>query len=269
MRTLVIPDLHGRWWLAEGLLRQEGLLDQRGRRLRPGDAAEGKTPKRGGGRDVTHDLDQRRLDVQVIQLGDLVNCVPADRDIDLKTLHYAPDWFDVVLVGNHEHPYYGGHPFLGFFSIPEVKEALLRIDVQPCALVGTTLLTHAGVAGRFDLPAETAAEAADAIRYRWGQDRARDPLFSGVGRARGGSASCGGLLWSDWSEARDHRFDQIHGHTPLDRGPGIRHYTTGRFTINLDCGGHGNVKRLVGVWLDSDGGPDPEFVTYETDQAAA
>lgn len=238
-RTFVVPDLHGRWALAAGLLDAACV---------PADPVW-----------------RRREKVTVVQLGDLANCVGRDRDADLAILERAQHWFDVVLCGNHEHPYFGGTAFSGFAWFAEVEAAIKRLDWQPCHLIGNTLLTHAGLTP--DWNRRTARGADGWLRARWQESRASGP-FNRVGRARSGGASwmpaCGGVLWSDWSEPRA-TINQVHGHTPLPDGPGRRDKGD-TFAINLDCGGHGDVRRIVGLWLDADGTPG-EYVEYEQPDA--
>lgn len=242
MRYFVVPDLHGRMSLASGLLFEAGLIDERGVRV-------------------------SRDDVRVVQLGDLANCCAGDRDRDLALLRKARAWFDVILVGNHEHPYFGGPRFNGFFPLNEVEQAIRNLSWRPAYAVGGTLLTHAGVTpgwfkgfGGNDLGA---ADAEAILNAAWKANPARSPFFATISYARGGYAKNGGVIWSDWNrERRDYRFSQVHGHTPVASGPKKRQSPKrGTFAINLDVGGHGPVSRIVGLWLDEDGKPDG-FVEY-------
>lgn len=242
MRALVVPDLHGRWWLAQGLLEEAGVVDRHGKRT-----------------DWT--------DVCVIQLGDLANCVAADRDIDLRLLGHAEEWFDVLIVGNHEHPYFGGPIFTGFFDIPEIREAVRKLHWCGCFRIGETLITHAGITSSLALP-QNARQAEAAINEAWASDPGRHPFFAQIGVTRGGWAGQGGLLWSDWAEKRELRgFSQIHGHTPVERGP-KRRDEDDRFAINLDVGSgwpRTSVRRIVGLWVDESGAPG-EYVEFEGDR---
>lgn len=243
MDTFVVPDLHGRSYLAQGLLEQAGIIDPDGNRI------DEKT-------------------VRVVQLGDLANCVAGDREIDLALLGRADEWFDVVLVGNHELPYLGGPAFGGFWQ-SDVSAAVHAIDWQPALAIGETLLTHAGVVP--DLltgDVESAADAANELASAWTAERGRSFYFAMIGRARGGLHQFGGVTWSDAHEPRDSRFSQVHGHTPDPSGPSIRHATNGRFSVNLDVGGHGPVRRIVGLWLDEAGEPrgDVPFEAFEATQ---
>lgn len=248
-RTFVVPDLHGHYDLAVGLLRAAGVPP---------------TPR-------------LRLDagVRCVQLGDLAHCKAASADADAEVLDHARAWFDVVLLGNHEAGYILDTGFKGFWVVPQVGAALTRLlhegILQPCLLVGDTLLTHAGVARRWSRG--TAADTEAAIRWRWRHDR-NHPMLTSVGRKRGGEHEVGGILWSDWSESRA-PFNQVHGHSVIPKGPDWRWTTDGRFALNLDV--DRGRRRLVGIWLDENGQPcnpdgDPladGFVEYTTGQAAA
>lgn len=228
MRTLVVPDLHGRFLLGRGLLEQEGVLDPEDNFCRV-----------------------RDTEVRVVQLGDLANCVPADRDGDLALLRRAGSWFDVLLVGNHEYPYLGGTSFSGFFPLMEVEQAVRNLSWRAAYAVGETLVTHAGVSAGF-LPDLPACEIADLLNSAW-LTKPRHPWFSQCGVGRGGSALHGSVLWRDDSESLDVGLSQVYGHTVDTSGP--IHRTHGEsFSLNLDCGGHGpHADRIAAAWLSDDG----------------
>lgn len=138
----MIPDLHGDHWSAMALL----------------EAAE--VPL----------LPQARVEqgIRVVQLGDCANCVEESVEEDRSILSLALSWFDVVLVGNHEAPYFGLGKFGGFHYDGEVADMIRMLGLQyllPCYLVGDTLLTHAGVASEWGY--KTAQEAFDEITRLW------------------------------------------------------------------------------------------------------
>lgn len=247
-RWFVTPDLHGSVELAEGLLRAA-------------DVPLAPEARKGAG-------------VVSVQLGDLANCVARSGRADAELLDRALSWYDVVLVGNHEHPHFGGSAFKGFFPIPEVKDGLRRLErariLRPCLLAGDVLLTHAGLVPNFGY--RSAAEAAREIALAW-RLAPQALLFSACGQRRGGSHPFGGILWSHFTEPRA-PFRQVHGHTPMLGGPygkapdgeplqiGVRSLpgqgTAG--SLNLDVGGGKQGARLVGAWLDEDGAV--ELVEY-------
>lgn len=229
MRTLVVPDAHGRYKLVRGLLMQEGILDEEGART--------------------------GLAVTTVQLGDLANCVGEDRLGDAQLLRVSRAWFDVQLVGNHEHPYFGGPGFYGFDWLSEIDRLVMNRTWMAAHAVGETLLTHAGVSPLLRLPsALSVGEVALLINAAW-EDDPRHPWFSMIGDARGGRAECGGILWRDdteeWIDVSS--FNQVYGHTVVKTGPVLTVLESGRWSLNLDCGGHGNVTRIAAVWLGEQG----------------
>lgn len=236
MKYFVIPDLHGRHDLLTGLLDQEKIPDARHMRFSKG--------------------------VHVVQLGDLANCVRESLHDDMQSLQLASERVDTVLVGNHEAPYFGCPEFVGFSFFPEIRLALDRLGdhLQICLLVGETLLTHAGVTDEWGFA--TAEEAAAEIEARWSASET-DELFSRIGRTRGGFHPFGGILWSDFFQEPRASFRQVHGHTPIPGGPGVKNgaaddfWGSGRSSwqgaINLDVGCGKFSTRLVGLWLNEDG----------------
>lgn len=241
-KAFVVADAHGGHELVAGLLRDAGILDE----------------------------DNERVDREttVVQLGDLCNCVVGSIDDDIVCLERAPGWFDVLLVGNHELPYFGGGGFGGWFPDPRVRELLLghvaRGLIKPCLAVDGILVSHAGLAWSPDhaWPWATAEEAASDIEALWVADP-RLPIFSRVGRSRGGFDHLGGILWSDWSEPKLTVFSQIVGHTVGTRVrvqgiAGEGRFVDGRpegfelgepFAVCIDLGAKTGQGRIAGVWI--------------------
>ena len=230
MKTLIVPDIHGFYKTLKSLLREAGVLDNQ---------------------------NQRVDDWRVIQIGDLANCVTSGVDDDVACLKTVGDWIDTMLIGNHEHGYFGGPQFHGFREYPDVRMQLNRIERQghlsPAALVGKDndiLVTHAGY-----VPSEGIESALDGFNYaveKWIEDKAH-PLFSQIGVSRGGWSKNGGLLWSDWMEQKAHEFNQIVGHTPQRKGVQRRDYeSTGKWSLCIDCGAKSGTG-ATGVVFDEDG----------------
>ncbi len=65
-------------------------------------------------------LGERLTDTVVVSIGDLVNSVASSQDADNATITAAKSWIDLFVVGNHEHPYFGGPKFSGFAFNPEL-----------------------------------------------------------------------------------------------------------------------------------------------------
>lgn len=229
-QAFVVADAHGRHDLIEGLLRQEGLLED-------------------------------HAGVTVIQIGDLCNCVASSVDADLECLRRAPDWFDVYLVGNHEHPYFGGPAFGGYWRDPEVANLLLRYNkrglIRPAVAVDGVLISHAGLTSRWGRRFASADEAEAWLTTEW-EGNPHSAVFSAIGRERGGWDQSGGVLWADWREPKPRRFNQLVGHTV---GPKVRwRRYGGRFSVCIDLGASKEVDgALAGAWI-RDG--KVEVVTY-------
>lgn len=231
MKTLIIPDIHGHYNTLRDLLRKAGVLDNQNHRV------EGW---------------------KVIQLGDLANCVRSGVEGDKNCLKVVGDWIDLMLVGNHEYPYFSNERYGFFCEYPDVRMQLNRIEREGnlgiAAVVesneGDILVTHAGY-----VPSEGIESAQDGYDYaveKWEEDR-NHPLFSQVGPSRGGWARFGGILWSDWMEGKAKEFNQIVGHTPQKNGVQRRDYeSTGKWSLCIDVGAKSG-KGACGVVIDEDG----------------
>lgn len=238
MRTFVVGDIHGRIHSLEKLLRKAQVINKAGKRR------------------------EKMGECRIVSIGDLANAVLVDLNGDEECLKIAPEWFDVLLVGNHESGYVvPGMGFGGYYEAPHLKSlynAYVRDGlVQPCLTIGNTLITHAGVVKEFDFA--DAGEARMAIREVWddrnneGADRITGHeafLLRGVGRHRGGYMPFGGFLWSHWTEPKNRNFNQVVGHTTC--GPDLWTHKEGTWALNIDS----DVRRgqsVTGVWLDDEG----------------
>lgn len=218
MSTFVIADAHGDHQQILGLLRQVGIVD--------GD---------------------KRIDANdhlVIQLGDLCNCVGSSIDKDLWALDLVDRGvIDYFLVGNHEHPYFGGPAFNGFHYHPEIAHKLKTLEserrLRPAALVDGILITHAGFGTQWDVSTE--GRGWDLAEAEWRKDPTGG-LFSAIGYARGGITQFGGILWADWDEPKRGNLRQLVGHTV---GSDVRK-RGGAMCIDL---GGGKYNRLAGAWI--------------------
>jgi hypothetical protein len=242
--AFVVADAHGRLDLIEGLLKKA-------------DAGRG-------------------LDRTIVQLGDLVNCVASSINDDLETLAAAPDLFDVLLVGNHEHPYFGGPGFVGFWRDPEVENAIRKLDWQAAFSVREFLVTHAGLGEGLG---GNAFDHERKLNAAWRELPDRHPYF----------VSDEGILWTRGPKVTP-GFSQIIGHTPgpirvqgqashvsLFRPRQDASFVNGRpegfeldepFVLCIDAGaskggsGYARVDRLAGCWI-RDG--EVEIVTFTAD----
>jgi hypothetical protein len=161
--------------------------------------------------------DKRRRKAWIVQVGDLLD-KSASPEMNLETAAIAAEYLDVVLVGNHEWRLLseseGDHgPALAMLASQGWPHAAAASDGW--------LITHAGVHPQLaeELPADVADCAAE-INHRWHRperQRARDPLFSFVGPARGGPDPHGGIFWmhsDEWPKEHNTRWGQIAGHVP-------------------------------------------------------
>ena len=242
--NFVISDIHGNFALLWSLLNQEGLVDDE------------------------ENLTDLGKETTIVSIGDLLNAVMKDITGDEMVAHVAKDWFDFVLVGNHEWPYLEGTAFNGYYAHPPLvglyNSWFREGFVKPAFVLGNTLISHAGLVYE---DFETADEAMAEIQKAWEEGRGQvwDAFFNAVGYSRGGSYQYGGLLWSDWNEPKNKKFSQIVGHTPDPYR--VRMHVAGhsqvdaatyvptkdeRYTLCIDtaCKGGGVPS---GAWINDDG----------------
>lgn len=242
----VVPDAHGNGHLVRALLEQEGIIEQ--------DFTL-------GGRLICALRVKGPSEVRVVQLGDLANCVAVSINDDLDALDMVlSGLIDTMLVGNHEHPFFDGPPFSGFWPDPQVRRRLLDLNdrdlIAPSYNAAGVLLTHAGVHKAWGFKS-----ASEANRYlnEWWDDNPTAPAFSLIGPSRSGGWSrsrYGGILWCDWSELDPAPFPQIVGHTV---GDDVRRNGE---TVCLDLGCGKRSTRIAGCWLRE--GHEPEIVIHDT-----
>jgi hypothetical protein len=143
---------------------------------------------------------------------------------DIEATRLVGSLIDIMLLGNHEHPYFGGPAFSGFAHYAELQHALSLLNntglIQPALEVDGILLTHAGVTrdiDRVDVWHEggdnKAREVANGLNTLWRNKDYAHAMFSCIGHTRGGAHPLGGVLWSDYSEPKSTLFPQIFGHT--------------------------------------------------------
>lgn len=234
MDTFIVSDIHGDFAQLWSLLNKVGLIDDEENRTELGQ------------------------NTRIISIGDLANATLKDIVSDELCLRAAPNWFDDLIVGNHESPYlWNSHDFNGYYPNPFLRSLYNNFYrcgfAKPAILIGNTLITHAGFAFK---DCETAQEAFNVIEYVRvnypGTDK--DFIFDAVGRHRGGRAYIGGIFWSDWNERKNKKFSQIVGHTPqLDGVPKLYERSSNdTFTLNIDTGVKAGGSP-TGVWLDDAG----------------
>ena len=183
-------------------------------------------------------------EIKVYCTGDLIDG-GVNRQGDLLLLDYAEEWFDAVVIGNHELPFFGGPAFTGLRKYDrELRLRLLELEQKgvyvPSVVVGDYLLTHAGFAERWSF--QTAQDADDVIRMVWrdADDTTKEvPMLDWIGPGRAAAKwanPCGGVFWADWSEVRNQKINQIVGHSTKTNGPICIKYDNAEHW-NIDVGG--------------------------------
>ena len=160
----------------------------------------------------------------VVQIGDLINAVQDSKQGDLECIDMAAQYCDLILLGNHEIPYYDpDNAFSGFHHYQSIQLALEELEDQMAFsfLVDNTLVTHAGISEHFIAALPFGDERLLAIEIHgtldklWDQRNFQHSWISSIGRARGGWTEAGGILWCDFDdEFVPTKFPQIVGHTP-------------------------------------------------------
>jgi hypothetical protein len=158
----------------------------------------------------------------VVHLGDLTNGVENSKDGDLACLEMVGREIDVLLVGNHEIPYFHcANHFSGFHYYEEIDLKLHELfhdegRISAAFLHEGTLITHAGISrGQLTPDMHTVSHVWDKIEQEWHTQNFSHRLFSDVGHTRGGDKQEGGILWCDfqWEFEPVELFPQIVGHT--------------------------------------------------------
>lgn len=244
MKYFLVPDVHGELDMVAGLLLQEGLLDDSFERI--------------------------QLDVNVIQIGDLLNCVGRSINDDNRCLDHE-HWFDVLLVGNHEHPYFGGPAFSGFHYDMVMNHRLKLLDSQGRYKVAVDcdgiLVTHAGLVTyyyekMFAGCTVASSSVAEELNDLWDDpmNKGSNEFFSAIGWDRGGYGKWGGILWADWTQYKTPKLKQIVGHSV---GEGVRVQINGyqyglekwnkKFdweALCIDLGAGKHSPTIVGAWIE-------------------
>lgn len=191
----VISDCHGNY---DGLLRaleRKKIIDKHGNR-------------------------QLARKHKVISIGDLANCVGDSVAGDIACIDLVGEVIDIYLMGNHEIPYLDpANKFWGFVWDNVIHHKLQFLNnegfIGPAVLAGQTLISHAGFSKNMMSVKMSALETFEILDEHWNNKNYSYSGFSNIGRARGGMAHSGGILWCDFdSEFVPTKFPQIVGHTP-------------------------------------------------------
>lgn len=156
---------------------------------------------------------------QVIQIGDLANCVRDSVQGDLACLELVGSVIDSMLIGNHEIPYFDPqNTFWGYSHYEQIDEKLHELYsnnfLGAASLFDKTLITHAGFSRHFLIGNISVKKVFEKIEEDWNSGNFRHSWFSSVGHARGGRSPAGGIVWCDFhEELMPCAFPQIVGHT--------------------------------------------------------
>lgn len=158
----------------------------------------------------------------IVQIGDLANCVRSSIQGDIRCLDMVGREIDLMLVGNHEIPYFDpDNYFSGFHFDSNISQTLWAYyangHILPAYVHGDILITHAGVtASQLNLgTGNTALQVSRKLHEEWTEKNFKHYLFRDCGRARYGRQVIGGMLWCDFDvEFEPTEFPQIIGHTP-------------------------------------------------------
>ena len=156
----------------------------------------------------------------ILQIGDLGNCVRDSIEDDLRCLDMVGVDIDMMLVGNHEIPYFDAtNTFGGFFFNKDISNKLHELKDNGLLVASYvrngTLITHAGVTRQQlnVVEPENAYELNVHLNHFW-ETNVSHRLFRDCGRARFGPNKIGGMLWCDFDkEFTPTEFPQIVGHT--------------------------------------------------------
>lgn len=293
--VFVIGDVHGHLDRLEALLRQEGLL------VWCDDCEGGGTETEFYPGDQTAMVDcqvckglgwkRDRLDVTVVQLGDLGNFGEGGSPTgDLLCYKYVAQnqWADIVLWGNHDralvdeaHAFTGYHPDYqtAHFVFQLYAEGRMQLAFEAHGF----LITHAGLALAFkqqkvpdqyktdpvafmdwiNAEDDKYLETGECDKQAWG-------IRDAISPKRGGRGAVGGILWRDQTENLYDGFRQVFGHSVDHRKRQVRYAwrkTTQRVNTKgqlqcksppsycIDIGGKGEQLGdacLAGIWLPSE-----------------
>lgn len=185
----------------------------------------------------------RATDVEIVQLGDLGHYDEETHERDLLTWQLAEKIGMTVLWGNHDYANFNpaNHSFRGWQpAFPEVMEIIRRMQPKFMVERHGYILTHAGLAPRFEpppgVPLEMLAEIVNACE---GQ-----PVVDDISYRRGGGATQGGILWRDAREPLAN-IRQVFGHS---RDFEIRRFGPNQQSWCIDVADKDNGS-LCGLWL--------------------
>lgn len=273
-QTLIIGDIHGQLFRLEELLFQEGLLDHCPVCAGEGDdtAPTGEPTFCG----TCHGFGVMRInrDVEVVQLGDLVDLMPmrTSESADGTVMHAGSYWIDVFLCGNHEAPMQGMRAFGGYVPNLNVQHIIATLKAEGRYRLAHAahgyLITHAGLGNVMAEQRTGSLKRHDVERLgAWINRKNKDkdsikhgpihggwPVRDNISMFRGGWHEDGGIIWRDSREAL-WDVPQIFGHTSHELALQVSFPEKGLPSYCIDTSKHGSVSA---IWL-----PEQKIVTVK------
>lgn len=214
-------------------------------------------------------------EVEVIQLGDLVDMTPARtaQSADQITMRFGMEWIDVFLWGNHERPLADRSEVFGGFERDEVVNHMVQMtDYKLAHAAHGYLITHAGLGEvmnqrptgslkRHDVERLAAwinrkDKTEDPMTMKWSGSYGGWPVRDAISMHRGGSDFHGGIIWRDSREAL-WDVPQIFGHTSHQLALQVTFPEEGLPSYCIDTSKHGSASA---IWL-----PSQEVVTAKSE----
>lgn len=161
-----------------------------------------------------------REEVPLVHIGDNGDYYRNTTLRDQKSWEVLHEFYDEMLIGNHEAAVLFGMELGGFWSPSHICKDIIHATFASGKLKFATsydgfLITHAGVHPNFedDLP-EDPVKAAEQLN-ELGRENPHAQIFAFIGAIRGGWQSYGGIFWRDADEALSEKWPQIFGHSRL------------------------------------------------------
>ena len=206
--------------------------------------------------DVKNDRVEKQI--PVVHVGDNGDYYRGTELRDQKSWEVLPEYFDEMLIGNHEAYVLFGMELGGGWMPNYICKGLIEKAFDSGKLKFATshdgfLITHAGVHPSFedDLP-DDPVEAAKYLNDL-GAENPHAQIFSYIGAIRGGWQGYGGIFWRDVSEPISDKWPQIFGHSrmPLVTAFGKEDSKDDpdyHYAIDV---GYPNNGRIAGLYTDS------------------
>lgn len=190
---------------------------------------------------ITDEDGNRLLPNPLVHSGDLMdgNYSRSSTRQDLMIMDIGGAVFDVLLVGNHELPYYSRDDRMGFGGMNPDPGLYVGMSgfrrhhgdkIRFAYTDGTYLVTHAGLVESLRVKhglsndVTTLTDEINDLGIRYLYKDETHPVINAIGPLRGGWHETGGIQWADWYDdmiGDAPSFHQVVGHTPIRSGDSI------------------------------------------------